>query len=368
MPCVTGDGVARTGANPARLGWGSLLALAGTASLLAWRTPSTDGDLASVQSVAFVGLVVAAALVGGAVPALLATVLGAAAMYAGYTRPGHTLADASTAERATLVVFVVLGLVVTGALAVAARRRRRLVRGHAETLVESQREQAEAAARAVAAERRVNTGLLAAASLDLRAPLAILRAATEMLRVAGDRLPNADRVELQGIVRETSTRMTRIADDLRELGRVRAGDVPVRLAEVPLLDVVDAACAGVSAKQIAVPTLPVLRVDRALLERALANVLANAARYSDRLEILAEQRGPDWELRVVDHGPGISAADWPWLFEPFHRLDDLPDSEGVGLGLAVARGLVEAQGGAVRAEVTLGGGLTVVLALPVDAA
>jgi two-component system sensor histidine kinase KdpD len=100
-----------------------------------------------------------------------------------------------------------------------------------------------------------------------------------------------------------------------------------------------------------------------MLERALSNLLATATRYSDRVEILGERRGPRLELRVVDHGPGISPTDWPGLFEPFRRMDDLPDSEGVALALAVVRGLVEAQGGTVRAEVTLGGGLTIVLDL-----
>jgi two-component system sensor histidine kinase KdpD len=364
---VSGDDVVRTGANPVRVGWGSLVALAGTASLVAWRTPSTDGDLAAVQALAFVGLVLLVAVVGGAACALLGTLLGAAAMAWGYTSPGHTVADASGAERATWATFVVVGLVLTGVAAVAARRRRLAREERAADQHEAERERSEAVTWALRAERGVRSGSLTAAALDLRAPAAILHAATEMLRVAGDRLADADRVELHELVRETATRVRRIADDLHVFGRLEAGTIAVQLSEVPLRALVDAACVGVSAKQIAVGTLPVVRVDPGLLQRALTNVLANAARYSDRLEVLAEQRGSTWELRVVDHGPGVSPADWPWLFEPFHRLDDLPDSEGVGLTLGVARGLVEAQGGTVRAEVTLGGGLTVVVALPVDA-
>jgi two-component system sensor histidine kinase KdpD len=69
------------------------------------------------------------------------------------------------------------------------------------------------------------------------------------------------------------------------------------------------------------------------------------------------------ELRVRDHGPGVPPADRSRVFEPFQRLGDVPGGEGVGLGLAVARGLVEAQGGAITLGDTPGGGLTVVVEL-----
>jgi len=75
--------------------------------------------------------------------------------------------------------------------------------------------------------------------------------------------------------------------------------------------------------------------------------------------------GPRVSLRVVDRGPGVPAEALEAIFEPFQRLGDVPAGDGVGLGLAVARGLMEAMGGTLTAEETPGGGLTLVVDLPV---
>jgi two-component system sensor histidine kinase KdpD len=107
--------------------------------------------------------------------------------------------------------------------------------------------------------------------------------------------------------------------------------------------------------------------DPALLERILANLLSNALRHnaSDRpVAITASEHAGTVEIRVIDHGPGIPVADRDRVFLPFQRLGDRSNDTGVGLGLALSRGLAEAMGGSLDPETTPGGGLTMTLRLP----
>src|ERR1700735_1463658 len=114
-------------------------------------------------------------------------------------------------------------------------------------------------------------------------------------------------------------------------------------------------------------TLPEVRVDPAILERVIANVTANALRYSPAGSpplLTASVLGEWVELRIVDRGPGIPEADRDRIFVPFQRLGDTDNTSGVGLGLALSRGLTEAMGGTLEPEDTPGGGLTMTLSLP----
>jgi len=98
----------------------------------------------------------------------------------------------------------------------------------------------------------------------------------------------------------------------------------------------------------------------------LANLVGNAVRHapSGPVTVIAGMLDEHVEVRVVDHGPGVAPRDRERLFAPFQRLGDSPAGQGVGLGLAVARGLTEAMGGTVSAEDTPGSGLTMVVSLP----
>nr|MDT0666900.1 ATP-binding protein [Micromonospora sp. DSM 115978] len=111
-----------------------------------------------------------------------------------------------------------------------------------------------------------------------------------------------------------------------------------------------------------------MHADPVLLERAVANLVANAARFSPAgrpPHVSASSIGDRVEIRVVDHGPGVPAGDWDQMFQPFQRLGDTDNSTGTGLGLALSRGLVEAMNGTLTPEDTPSGGLTMVIALPV---
>jgi two-component system, OmpR family, sensor histidine kinase KdpD len=115
-------------------------------------------------------------------------------------------------------------------------------------------------------------------------------------------------------------------------------------------------------------TLPPVKADPALLERAIANLVGNAVQWSprdSRVRVCAGVLGDRVELRVVDRGPGIPEADRERVFLPFQRLGDRGNTTGVGLGLAVARGFVEVMGGELGVEDTPGGGVTMAISLPV---
>jgi two-component system sensor histidine kinase KdpD len=108
-----------------------------------------------------------------------------------------------------------------------------------------------------------------------------------------------------------------------------------------------------------------------LLERVLANLLANALSHSPPGHgpvLRAQLAGGSVVLMVEDHGPGVPDHLKTRMFEPFERLDDRGTGDGVGLGLAVAKGFLDAMGGSVAAVDTPGGGLTMRVTLPVAAA
>ena len=113
--------------------------------------------------------------------------------------------------------------------------------------------------------------------------------------------------------------------------------------------------------------LPEVMADPALMERVIVNLARNALRYSPAGTpplLTARARGGRVELRVIDRGPGIPRTERNRAFLPFQRLGDTAASPGVGLGLALSRGLTEAMGGTLDAYETPGGGLTMVISLP----
>jgi len=163
------------------------------------------------------------------------------------------------------------------------------------------------------------------------------------------------------------------------MSRLQAGAVAVLRRRVALDELVplvlDRLDVPADAVRIDVPeTLPEVSTDPALLERVLANLVSNAVRYSppgtpptitgSLFDV--PDAGRRIELRVIDHGPGIPEADRERAFVPFQRVGDRDNTVGVGLGLAVARGLTEALGGTLEPEETPGGGLTMVVGLPID--
>jgi two-component system sensor histidine kinase KdpD len=246
-----------------------------------------------------------------------------------------------------------------------------VVAAQVETLAERDRLRAEA--RATRAERErtaIRTALLAAVSHDLRTPLAGIKAGASALRSAEVELSAEDQRELLAQIEDASDRLQALVDNLLDLSRLDAGVVQPHLVPVDLDEILPAALTGLpaGAVDLSIPdSLPVVEADAGLLERALANILENAVRYSPRgrpVSVSAAAVPGRVLVRIADRGPGIPDARKPDMFRAFQRSGDAPSGEGLGLGLAVARGFVEANGGTVDAEDTPGGGLTLVVSLP----
>ncbi|GAA1906484.1 sensor histidine kinase KdpD [Nocardioides lentus] len=229
------------------------------------------------------------------------------------------------------------------------------------------REREERAATLEGAEA-TSTALLRAVSHDLRTPLATMRTAVDGLARPADGLARGDREALVAAVDGATARLERLIDDLLDLSRVTSGLVRPVLADRSLEEVLPTAVAGHPPGTVSLEVdedVPLVRTDAGLLQRVVANVVDNAVRVSDGLpvRVLADVRPATVEVMVVDRGPGVPPERRTAMFEPFQRLSDTSPG-GLGLGLAVARGLADALGVDVVAEDTPGGGLTLVLSVP----
>jgi two-component system sensor histidine kinase KdpD len=277
---------------------------------------------------------------------------------------------------------------------VPARDRRVLeaAAGQALLALRQQRMATEAAeARHQAETAKLRTALLSAVGHDLRTPLTSIKAAAGSLRAEDLPLSEEDTGELLATVEESADRLTNLVDNLLDSSRLAAGVVRPVLRPVGYDEMVARALSGVDGGvRIRVDVdecLPRVRADVGLLERVVANIVDNALRHGvlpvprpvdvdgdgrigtdePAIAIRASAHADLVELRIVDHGQGLPKRAADSVFEPFQRLGGRDSTSGVGLGLSVARGFVDAMGGSLRAEDTPGGGLTVVVSLPADA-
>ena len=219
---------------------------------------------------------------------------------------------------------------------------------------------------------RLRTALLAAVGHDLRTPLSSATAAVSSLRSTDVSWSDRDRDELLQTAEESLHRLADLVNDLLDASRLQAGVLPISLSQVGLDEIVPLALdeLRVSLTRVRIDVsadLPEARCDAVLLQRVIVNLVANALRYSPAdtpLLITASSFGARLELRVIDRGPGIPPAKIAEAFQPFQRLGDTDNTTGVGLGLALSNGFMEAMGGNLQAEDTPGGGLTMVVTLP----
>jgi two-component system sensor histidine kinase KdpD len=223
--------------------------------------------------------------------------------------------------------------------------------------------------RELAEGNRIRTALLAAVSHDLRTPLAGIKASVSSLRSDDVAWSPEDEAELLAGIEDGADRLDHLVGNLLDMSRLQTGSVVPLIREVDLDEVVPMALGGVPERSVELDipeTLPMVAVDPGLLERGVANVVENAVKYSPqdvKVLVAASALGERVEMRVVDRGPGVPDDAKEHIFEPFQRFGDAPRGNGVGLGLAVARGFAEAMGGTLVAEDTPGGGLTMVFTL-----
>ncbi len=230
-------------------------------------------------------------------------------------------------------------------------------------------EASEAGALAAAGELR--TAILSAVSHDLRTPLAAIKASvTSLLQDDVDWTPEATG-EFLATINEETDRLNSLVGNLLDMSRLQTGALEVTASDVGVDEVIPAALASIGGRaddvsiEVSEPH-PRVIADPGLLERALANVVANALDHSPvgtTVRIVAGTAGDGVDIRVVDRGPGVPRADQKLIFMPFQRLGDTSGGEGVGLGLAVAKGFVESMGGELEVEDTPGGGLTIIFRL-----
>jgi two-component system, OmpR family, sensor histidine kinase KdpD len=226
-------------------------------------------------------------------------------------------------------------------------------------------------AETLAAANELRAALLSAVSHDLRTPISAVKASvTSLLQEDVDWTPEA-RSEFLRTIDEEADRLNALVGNLLDMSRLQAGALEITATAVGLEEVLPAALHSLGVEDDAVELevsefLPRVLADPGLLERALANVIQNAIRFSPPgrpARVTAGAVNGVVDVRVVDRGPGVRSDDRARLFVPFQRLGDAAQGEGVGLGLAVARGFVEAMGGEIEVEDTPGGGLTIVVRL-----
>jgi len=466
---------ARGGLTRGRQIAGYVLAAA-LAPLLTLILASVRGHLnLTTDMLVFLAGVVAVALVGGFIPAVLAAVVGSLLLNYYFTPPIHQWTIAQANNALALVIFVAVGLAVSSVVDTAARRTKQAARAGAEsellattagsvlrgqralsavldrvreafgmesvTLLEQPADQpksnwgwvavgssgeqpvgrpeeadvevpvsdnlvlalrgralpasdrrvlgafaayaaaaleqgrltaAAEAAKPIAAADRVRTALLAAVSHDLRTPLASAKAAVTSLRSSDIEWDAADRDELLATADESLDKLARLVDNLLDMSRLQAGALavfprPADLSEIVARSLDDV---GPAARDVTVSIpddLPEVAVDPAILERVISNLTANALRYSPPgtpPALTGSALYDRVELKIIDRGPGVPEDQWNHIFIPFQRMGDTDNTTGVGLGLALSRGLTEAMGGTLEPDETPGGGLTMTLSLP----
>jgi signal transduction histidine kinase len=222
---------------------------------------------------------------------------------------------------------------------------------------------------------RLRRELVANVSHELKTPISALRAHLENLL---DGVEEPDPETLQ-VMLSQSERLSRLVDQLLDLSRLESGELTLRREGVPLGPLVAEVLSEVevvrSGREVRVEDqvsddIPLVFADRERLHQVLFNLLDNAVRLTPpggEVVVSAHRVDGRCEVSVADTGPGIPAEHLPRLFERFYRVDPARarDDGGTGIGLAIARSVVEAHGGRIRAESEVGRGSVFTFDLPV---
>ena len=221
---------------------------------------------------------------------------------------------------------------------------------------------------------RMRNAILSSVSHDLRTPLATITGAAGSLLHESNGLDPAARQELIRSIHQEADRLDQLLKNLLDMMRLEAGAVQLNKDWHPLEEVVGSALARMerrlSGHRVAVSfpaDLPLLFVDAVLLQQVLINLLENAAKYAppgSTIELSASAKDREVSVEVADRGPGLPAGEEDRIFDKFYRGKQAAEGGGVGLGLTICRGIVEAHGGKIWAENRDGGGARFRFAIP----
>ena len=281
--------------------------------------------------------------------AVLASLLSVATFDFVFVEPYYTFAVADERYLVTFAVMLLTALVIS-------------------TLTDRMRTQSELARQAwerVETEFLRNT-LLSGVSHDLRTPLAAITGASSTLIAADGALDAATRDDLLRTISLESERMERLVTGLLEMTRLESGGLLLKREWQPLQEVIGSALNHVDrrlrGRDVAIhlpPDLPMVHIDAVAIEQVLINLLENAAEYTPAgtpIEITARAADAGMIVELADHGPGLPPGTEQRVFEKFFRMHTAESRHGIGLGLAIARGIVEAHGGTITAANRGGGG------------
>jgi len=223
---------------------------------------------------------------------------------------------------------------------------------------------------------RMRSALLSSVSHDLRTPLAVITGATSGLVEGGATLEPATRAELAQTAYDEAERLNRLVGNLLDMTKLESGALQVQKEWQPLEEVIGAALTHLDDRlrdhPVATalpPDLPSAPLDSVLIEQVLINLLENAIKYTpphSPIEISATATRDAVTIQVADRGPGIPPGDEQRIFEKFYRARSGNGSGGVGLGLTICRGIVEAHGGRLWVENRPGGGAVFRFTLPLE--
>jgi two-component system sensor histidine kinase KdpD len=224
------------------------------------------------------------------------------------------------------------------------------------------------------ARETLERALLNSISHDFRTPLSSITGVLSSLKDEGEHLSADIRRELLETASEEASRLNRFVGNLLDMTRLEAGKLALKKELCDVQDLIGCALAAleprISSRDIAVrmlPMLPLVPMDLVLMTQVLVNLLENTLKYSPSgtpVEIIARTDTPWLIIEIADKGHGVPDQDLKRIFDKFYRIPVPEGAGGTGLGLSICKGIVEAHGGAIRADNQSGGGLRVTIKLP----
>ena len=361
--------------------------LLGTAALTALLIPFREHVNSTTVALAFLLVVLFVAILWGRRPALFASLLGAVCFNFFFLPPVHTFTIADPQNWVALIVFFITALTV-GQLSAIARRRAREAEAQRSEITRLYEDLQNAFDRASEAEgikrsERLKSALLDAVTHDIRTPLTSIKASATLLledRESSEELARLSAEEQRTMLRvitHGADRLDRFVEGIVDLARIEAGDIPLHRNWGAVEDIVDAALAQAEPLtrqhklELSIEEeLPVVRVDARAVTEVIYALIDNASKYAPPntvIRIEAKRAGDDVvKIAVEDEGPGIPRESRTKVFERFFRDTSEPSAGGIGMGLAIAKGIVEAHGGDIWIEDLTGEiGARIVFTVPV---